>query len=274
MLLLQNGALAVHEELMASPQWAAPPSSGAAAAAAAAARRPQFLLGSTTHGAWRRAPFWVEWHKGETVFGRPLGSGGGSGSSSVPAAAGGAAGAADSEPTDDRADEVLRALRSPALAPLAIDAACGAEELHQRLLQKLVINACVNPLTALLHCRNGGLLAGGADAPARALMAELAAECVAALAADGSDDGAGLRGGVDEHARRVEAVVAATAGNANSMLQDVVAGRATEIDYINGFVARRAAARGRAAPLNALLARLVRAREAVPAGLRTHEELR
>jgi 2-dehydropantoate 2-reductase len=44
------------------------------------------------------------------------------------------------------------------------------------------------------------------------------------------------------------------------MLQDIERGRPTEIDAINGWVATRAAARGLAAPTNALLVHLVRAR--------------
>jgi 2-dehydropantoate 2-reductase len=44
------------------------------------------------------------------------------------------------------------------------------------------------------------------------------------------------------------------------MLQDIERGRRTEIDAINGQVAARAAAHGIAAPVNATLARLVRAR--------------
>ncbi len=97
-----------------------------------------------------------------------------------------------------------------------------------QLLSKLLVNACVNPLTALLHCRNGGLLD---NAPAQQLMAAIVAECRAALG--GSETG-GLAGSDEELMARVEQVVAATSGNLNSMLQDVVKGAATEIDFLNG----------------------------------------
>lgn len=124
-----------------------------------------------------------------------------------------------------------------------------------QLLTKLLVNACANPLTALLHCRNGGLLH---NAPARRLMAGLVAECKAALGGststgcgDGTHDsgggvgsggssggGGGSSGGwtesEEELLQRVEGVLAATAGNLNSMLQDVVKGVETEIEYLNG----------------------------------------
>jgi hypothetical protein len=154
-LLLQNGVLAVHDSLVGPP--------GAFASAAA---RPQFLLGSTTHGATRRGPFDVVWHEGAAVFGRPLdgggssgggssggggGSGGeGSGASSSSGGSGssssggeatqtGAARGAPQSPAAtgaaaprgaDRAAEVLAALRAPELAPLRIDASLTPEQLH------------------------------------------------------------------------------------------------------------------------------------------------
>jgi 2-dehydropantoate 2-reductase len=50
-------------------------------------------------------------------------------------------------------------------------------------------------------------------------------------------------------------VIAATAANRSSMLQDVAAGRRTEIDYITGYLVRAARHHGVAAPHNeALLA--------------------
>jgi 2-dehydropantoate 2-reductase len=52
-----------------------------------------------------------------------------------------------------------------------------------------------------------------------------------------------------------------------SMLQDVIARRATEIAFINGAVAARGADVNVPTPLNQMLAELVRVKEAVPDGL-------
>jgi len=54
-------------------------------------------------------------------------------------------------------------------------------------------------------------------------------------------------------------VCAATAANRSSMLQDVEAGRETEIDAMNGAVCRMAEAAGAEAPWNAAVTNLVKA---------------
>ena len=58
-------------------------------------------------------------------------------------------------------------------------------------------------------------------------------------------------------------VASGTGKNKNSMLQDVQAGRPTEISYLNGYVARWAEEQGRSAPVNALLQTLIKAKESL-----------
>jgi 2-dehydropantoate 2-reductase len=55
-------------------------------------------------------------------------------------------------------------------------------------------------------------------------------------------------------------LVPSTAAHRSSMLQDLERGRPTEIDAINGHVVARGAALGVPTPVNATLARLIRAR--------------
>jgi 2-dehydropantoate 2-reductase len=118
---------------------------------------------------------------------------------------------------------------------------------------KLVVNAGINALTALLRVPNGAL----ADAPAaRALMAAAAAEAAAVAAARG------VRLPYADPAAHVEAVARATAANRSSMLQDLLRGAPTEAATINGAVAREGARLGIPTPLNAALAALVEAAEA------------
>jgi 2-dehydropantoate 2-reductase len=280
-VLLQNGVLAVYEELLggsggsggtsASTTGRSHPTT-AAAAAALRSQRPQFLLGSTTHGATRRAPFDVAWHEGSAVFGRPLARVGDCDSSS-----GGNDGSISSSSVSDRRGEVLAALGSPALAPLRVDASLPASDLHAQLLRKLLVNAAANPLAALLRCRNGGLLASGA---ARELIAATVAECRAALgppvvagqdaAAAAAGDAAAaaaaaaglLHGSQDELVDVVEAVLRATSGNVNSMLASVLRGSATEVDYINGCVGFLRDVKG--VFLNNLSAHLIYTHDALP----------
>ena len=114
---------------------------------------------------------------------------------------------------------------------------------------KVVVNCAINPLGALLAVPNGRLL----ELPgARQLLAETASEAAAVARACGV---ALLYG---DPAAKAEQVCRATAANRCSMLQDLEAGRRTEIDSINGAVARRASDLGLAAGCNAMLAGLVR----------------
>lgn len=131
------------------------------------------------------------------------------------------------------------------------------EEVEGLVWGKLVVNTAINPLTALLGVPNGALLKSPA---ARALMADVARETAAVAAARG----AALP--YPDPVATVEAVARRTAPNRSSMLQDVLRGAPTEIDVLNGAVAREAAGAGMEAPLNRTLWRLVRALVEVRAG--------
>lgn len=118
---------------------------------------------------------------------------------------------------------------------------------------KLIANAAINPLGALLSCQNGHTV----DRPtARRLFFGLADEASAVARA------LGVRLPFDDPAAHAESVARVTYGNRNSMLQDVAAGRRTEIDAINGAIARLGAEHGVSTPLNATVADLIRALEA------------
>ena len=105
---------------------------------------------------------------------------------------------------------------------------------------KLLVNAVVNPLTALFRVKNGEL---PADPVRLGLMKALFRETLAVLAASG------MRTDGGEWDRLLD-VIRRTAENRSSMLADVEAGRPTEIDAINGGVVRLAREAGVAAPLN------------------------
>jgi 2-dehydropantoate 2-reductase len=98
------------------------------------------------------------------------------------------------------------------------------------LFQKLAANACINAATALLNCRNGDLLAHGL----------LWKEFVHKISLEVCDlaKKKNLTLIIEELEEYVSKVALHTASNTSSMLADVLAGRKTEIEYINGYIAR------------------------------------
>jgi len=113
---------------------------------------------------------------------------------------------------------------------------------------KLVINAAINPLTALLRVPNGELLTRPS---ARQLLAETARE--AAMVA--SHQGINLP--YNDPVNAVEDVARNTAANTSSMLQDVLRGTPTEIEAINGAIIRAGEKLRVPTPVNRMLWRLV-----------------
>ena len=115
---------------------------------------------------------------------------------------------------------------------------------------KLVINAAINPLTALLRVPNGELL----NRPtARSLMMSLAREAAAVATAQG------LRLPYADPFTIVEATALRTAANHSSMLQDVQRGTPTEIDAICGAIVRAGEQVEIPTPVNYLVWQLVKA---------------
>jgi len=125
------------------------------------------------------------------------------------------------------------------------------EDIEAVLWEKLVINAGINPLTALLRVANGVLLQVE-QAWEVAVAAAREAQAVAAAA------GLNLTGDPEARLRQV---CTATAANHSSMLQDLLAGRRTEIEALNAQVVSRGRALGLPTPVNDLLTCLLRAAE-------------
>jgi 2-dehydropantoate 2-reductase len=121
--------------------------------------------------------------------------------------------------------------------------------------RKLVTNAAVNPTGALLGYTNAELLA---DVAASRVADGLASEVARVATASGSAIS------VDEARRWWREMAQLTGANRSSMLQDVQAGRPTEIDAICGAVHREGERRGVPAPLNQAMTILVSA--VTPAG--------
>ena len=115
---------------------------------------------------------------------------------------------------------------------------------------KLVINAAINPLTALLRVSNGELLS---RPKARKMMGALARETAEVAEAEH------VHLPFSNPVSAVEDVARKTAGNHSSMFQDVSRGAPTEIDAICGAVTRRAELHGISTPYNRACWQLVSA---------------
>lgn len=115
---------------------------------------------------------------------------------------------------------------------------------------KVMLNVAINPLAALGGLKNGELLEP--DLFASCMMVYREASTVAIMErADVPDE--------REFEQRLRTVLEQTRENTCSMLQDVKAGRQTEIEALNQAVVERAEHHGLAAPINQMLASLVRA---------------
>lgn len=121
--------------------------------------------------------------------------------------------------------------------------------IRPQLWRKLAVNCVINPLTALWDCPNGELQNHPQE------VAVLCAEVAAVIEREG------LHTSAEDLRYYVDQVIDSTAENISSMLQDVRALRHTEIDYITGYLLKRARAHGVAVPENARLYDLVKRKE-------------
>ena len=115
---------------------------------------------------------------------------------------------------------------------------------------KVIINAAINPLTAILRVPNGALVESEETI---GLMKAAALEAAAVATAQG------ITLPFPDPVERVKQVATMTATNHSSMLQDVLGKRPTEIDAINGKIVEQGQALGIPTPINALLTSLMRA---------------
>jgi len=118
---------------------------------------------------------------------------------------------------------------------------------------KFVLNCAYNAISALTGSRYGPMI----DAPdVRTLMRRIIGECVAVAHAEGVP--------ISDTDAQYEAAIRlgeAMRGASSSMDQDLSAGRPTEIDAMNGYIAARGDAHDIPTPANQMLTTLVRLAE-------------
>ena len=144
----------------------------------------------------------------------------------------------------------------PALVPLA-EALTSAnfqvslvKDAASLVWGKLVINAAINPLTALLRVPNGRLL----ELPSACEMLRALAQETAQVA-----QAEGIQLLFTDPAAAAEDVARRTAANHSSMLQDVLRGAPTEIDAICGAVVKTGQKHDIDTPMNWACWKLVKA---------------
>jgi 2-dehydropantoate 2-reductase len=125
-----------------------------------------------------------------------------------------------------------------------------APDTNALLWGKLVINAAINPLTALLMVSNGELL----NRPSSAALLKATAREAASVAV-----AQGISLPFPDPVVAAENTARRTAENRSSMLQDVLRGAPTEIDAINGAIVQAGEHIGVPTPLNRTLWQLVSA---------------
>ncbi|MCC8193188.1 MAG: 2-dehydropantoate 2-reductase [Deltaproteobacteria bacterium] len=143
--------------------------------------------------------------------------------------------------------EALGAILGKARFPVRI-----SENITGAMWTKLLVNVGINPVGALTGLRNGGIITGRDSFCVAAAAVREAAKVADAL---------GVRLETDDPVEHMRRAGELTAANENSMLQDLRAGRVTEIEAMNGEIERRGTALGIPVPVNATLASLVRSRQ-------------
>jgi len=257
-------------------------------------QRPHFILASNTHGAFA-TNFYHVVHAGDgsIVFGIAPDSQGrdfeaGLYDESIPADQRRLR-LIDISPPDDLQPERYKSLRATVAALLLMESldtswrSFADLQLVQR--RKLAVNAVINPLTALLDCRNGNLFE---HSQARELSAHICDEAAAVftaqmlaetelwwqdLQADGVDTSSVQKPtfpipltskALQEEVLRVAAI---TRQNISSTLQDVRRGRNTEISFINGYLVDVGREHGVKTPVNSALGNLIQLKYLLPLNL-------
>lgn len=110
----------------------------------------------------------------------------------------------------------------------------STSDIEQNLMNKLAINAGINPYTVFYACKNGELL----HIPEALNAIEKSCEEIASILIT-----QGFTKNGQEIFSDVKTVLQNTANNTSSMRQDILKQKPTEIDFINGYIVETARAK-------------------------------
>lgn len=259
--------------------------------------RPNFVLATNTHGLWRKDVM----HAVQTAFGEiqlgivpdPLGR-------DYEASVRNGRNVPSWQPLslDDIANISVEGGVSPRYATLrnTISALTGARALgatwrpyydvKTAMRRKLVVNCYINPVSALLQCRNGDVMRAG---PSYWILEHLCKEAERVFRAQLEAEVEDMRKAYDELpeeekatrrpsrpppfpralsyvslSKEVQRVIELTKDNYSSMYWDMKLGQPTEIKYLNGYLLKLAHKYGVKSSVNDILYNLTQMRTAIP----------
>jgi 2-dehydropantoate 2-reductase len=121
------------------------------------------------------------------------------------------------------------------------------DDISFRIWSKAIVNAAINPLTAICRVRNGKIV-----------EVEEIWEIAQAVIREGAMVMKKMGMPEVDFVEIVKEVALKTSQNRSSMLQDIENGKRTEIDFINGEIVKKAKEFGLESPVNELLVKLVK----------------
>ncbi len=172
------------------------------------------------------------------------------------------------------ADKVRIGQPDNAVDPERIREVCGmldaagiptafAENITAVLWDKVLYNAALNPLGALLECTYGQLAENN---EARGMMDRIISEIFEVARAHGI--ALNWQTPADYRDHFYSRLVPPTAAHFPSMYYDLKAGKKSEIDALNGAIVRMAREKNIAVPINEAITRLIKAKEVLAAKVR------
>ena len=132
----------------------------------------------------------------------------------------------------------------------------GKEEIWAAIWGKVLYNCSLNPLGALLEVPYGKL---GESPETREIMRQVIREIFLVIRAKGIE--VPYRDGEEYFHFLLETLLPPTVDHRASMFQDIMAGRKTEIDALNGAISRYGREYGLPTPYNDLLTALIKFKE-------------
>lgn len=161
-------------------------------------------------------------------------------------------GALNSKDTDDPGTAAMLQSLVDVFASAGISVTCS-DDVRTELWSKLMVNCAYNALSALGHAHYARI---ASLPPLRDLQRNIVEEVVAVADADG------VRLSLQASLEAVDRIAHSMAGQHSSTAQDMARKKPSEIDHLNGFIARRGRALGVATPINTTLHALVKLVEA------------